>query len=102
MARIELTVDPEIDANFPGRRAARVTVTTHDGRTASHLQPTRKGDPELPLSDADLDDKFIELAGRGDIDPGAELLRARESGTIRIERVDVDRVGQERGSDDER
>lgn len=63
MARIELTVDPEIDANFPGRRAARVTITAHDGRTGSHLQPTRKGDPELPLSDADLDDKFIELAG---------------------------------------
>jgi len=63
MARIALTVDPEIDANFPGRRAARVTITTHDGRSASHLQPTRKGDPELPLSDADLDDKFMELAG---------------------------------------
>ena len=63
MARIELTVDPEIDANFPGRRAARVTITTHDGRTGSFLQPTRKGDPELPLSDADLDDKFMELAG---------------------------------------
>ncbi len=63
MARIELTVDPEIDANFPGRRAARVTITTHDGRTAGFLQPTRKGDPELPLSDADLADKFMELAG---------------------------------------
>lgn len=63
MARIELTVDAEIDAGFPGRRAARVTITTHGGRTASFLQPTRKGDPEMPLSDADLDDKFIELAG---------------------------------------
>lgn len=63
MARIELTVDPEIDANFPGRRAARVTITTHDGRTETFLQATRKGDPELPLSDADLDDKFLELAG---------------------------------------
>ena len=63
MARIELTVDPEIDANFPGRRAAHVTITTHDGRTGSFLQPTRKGDPEMPLSDAELDDKFMELAG---------------------------------------
>jgi 2-methylcitrate dehydratase PrpD len=62
MTRIELTVDPEIDASFPGRRAARVAITTHDGRTGSHLQPTRKGDPELPLSDADLNDKFMELA----------------------------------------
>jgi hypothetical protein len=37
-------------------------ITTHDGRTGSFLQPTRRGDPELPLSDADLNDKFIELA----------------------------------------
>jgi hypothetical protein len=26
------------------------------------LQPTRKGDPDAPLSDAELDDKFLELA----------------------------------------
>jgi len=63
MQRITLTVDPAIDVAFPARRAARLTVTTHGGRTSSRLQPTRKGDPELPLSDADLDDKFIELAG---------------------------------------
>ncbi len=63
MKRIELTVDPEIDASFPGRRAARVSITTKDGRSGSFLQPTRKGDPEMPLSDADLDDKFMELAG---------------------------------------
>lgn len=77
MARIELTVDPEIDANFPGRRAARVTITTHDGRAASHLQPTRKGDPELPLSDADLDDKFFELAGPVVGEVRAQALLAR-------------------------
>ena len=63
MTRIELTVDPEIDARFPGRRAARVWITAKDGRSGSFFQPTRKGDPEMPLSDADLDDKFMELAG---------------------------------------
>ncbi|MPN17505.1 hypothetical protein SDC9_164859 [bioreactor metagenome] len=26
------------------------------------LQPTRKGDPDMPLTDAELNDKFIELA----------------------------------------
>jgi hypothetical protein len=26
------------------------------------LQPTRKGDPDAPLTDADLNDKFLELA----------------------------------------
>jgi len=27
----------------------------------THYQPTRKGDPDLPLSDDELDAKFIEL-----------------------------------------
>ncbi|MGP1676599.1 MAG: hypothetical protein ACTS6J_05505, partial [Burkholderiales bacterium] len=28
----------------------------------AHFQPYRKGDPELPLTDAELNDKFTELA----------------------------------------
>jgi len=62
MKRIELTVDPELDASFPGRRAARVTMETHNGHREQFLQPTRKGDPEQPLSDSELDAKFLELA----------------------------------------
>ena len=61
--RIELDVDPALDANFPRQRAARVAIELTDGRHAEHLQPTRKGDPEMPLSDAELNDKFDELAG---------------------------------------
>lgn len=61
MARITAVVDPEIDAAFPGRRSARVEIETNDGQRHAWLQPDRKGDPELPLSDADLDDKFLEL-----------------------------------------
>jgi 2-methylcitrate dehydratase PrpD len=62
MKRITKALDPEVDAGFPGRRAARVTITLRDGRVLAHLQPDRKGDPELPLSDADLEGKLIELA----------------------------------------
>lgn len=62
MTRIDAWVDPEIDATFPGQRAARVEVTTRDGRELIHFQPNRKGDPELPLSDAELESKFLELA----------------------------------------
>lgn len=62
MQRITETLDPRIDADFPRRRAARVEVTLRDGRRFSHFQPDRKGDPELPLSDAELGDKLIELA----------------------------------------
>lgn len=62
MKRIELTVDPELDASFPGQRAARVTIESGNGNSEQYLQPTRKGDPEQPLSDAELDGKFLELA----------------------------------------
>lgn len=62
MQRIDKALDPEVDAAFPGRRAARVSILLCDGRRFTHLQPDRKGDPELPLSDADLEGKLLELA----------------------------------------
>jgi 2-methylcitrate dehydratase PrpD len=69
MQRIEIGVDPEIDARFPRRRAASVEIETTEGERLRHLQPDRKGDPELPLSDAELEGKYFELAaaaiGRG-------------------------------------
>jgi len=62
MKHIEIALDPECDAAFPRRRSAIVEVETTDGRSLRHLQPTRKGDPEAPLSDDELADKFFELA----------------------------------------
>jgi 2-methylcitrate dehydratase PrpD len=61
MTRIELSVDPALDASFPGQRAAHVRIELNTGRSASFFQPTRKGDPEAPLTDDDLSNKFIEL-----------------------------------------
>lgn len=61
MSRIKLEVDPTFDAVFPGQRAARVSVETLDGKSYQTVQPTRKGDPDMPLSDVELQDKFDEL-----------------------------------------
>ena len=61
MKRIELKADPELSKSFPRQRAARVEIETTDGRKLQHFQETRKGDPELPLTDAELNDKFLEL-----------------------------------------
>lgn len=77
MRRITKALDAEVDAGFPGRRAARVTITLHDGRVLTHLQPDRKGDPELPLSDADLEGKLLELAAPVIGEPEARALLAR-------------------------
>jgi 2-methylcitrate dehydratase PrpD len=61
MERITVGLDAELDATFPRQRAARIAITA-GGRREELLQPTRKGDPDLPLTDRDLDDKFLELA----------------------------------------
>lgn len=62
MERIDAHVDPEIDAAFPGRRSAKVEVIMRNGKRLLHFQSDRKGDPELPLSDSELNGKFMELA----------------------------------------
>ena len=73
MAKIDVAIDPELDAAFPKQRAARVAFVTRDGRDEELLQPTRIGDPEAPLSDAQLEAKYLELAG-----PVLGEARARE------------------------
>lgn len=62
MARTEIGVDPEFDRVFPSRRCARVTVETRSGGEYTHAVDTRKGDPDCPLTDDELDRKFIELS----------------------------------------
>ncbi len=77
MQRIEVSIDAELDASFPGQRAARVAFVAKDGRSGEHLQPTRVGDPDAPLSDAQLDAKYLELAGPVLGDAAARSLLAR-------------------------
>jgi len=77
MQKIELAVDAELDASFPGQRAARIVIQTRDGRRGEHLQPTRKGDPDMPLTDRELEEKFLELATPVQGDAAARALVAR-------------------------
>ncbi len=62
MKSIEVGLDPQLDAAFPKQRAARVTLSARGRHREEFLQPTRIGDPDAPLSDAQLEDKFRELA----------------------------------------
>ncbi len=59
--KVDVYLDEEIDSGFPHRRAARVTIETNDGRTLEHYQPTRIGDPDAPLSDDQISEKYLEL-----------------------------------------
>ena len=60
MERISLRLDPELEAAFPAKRAARVAIQAN-GKREEWLQPTRVGDPDAPLSDRALEDKYFEL-----------------------------------------
>jgi 2-methylcitrate dehydratase PrpD len=60
MRKTTVSLDPELDAAFPGQRAARVAIRAR-GRREEHLQPTRIGDPDAPLSDRALEEKYFEL-----------------------------------------
>ncbi|HEX2826284.1 MAG TPA: MmgE/PrpD family protein [Burkholderiales bacterium] len=62
MKKFEVVADPELSKGYPNQRAAQVEIEMNDGRKLSHFQPYRKGDPELPLTDDELNDKFLELA----------------------------------------
>jgi 2-methylcitrate dehydratase PrpD len=61
MRKTSLAVDPELEAAFPAKRAARVAIRAR-GRREEWLQPTRIGDPDAPLSDRALEEKYFELA----------------------------------------
>lgn len=75
MPKVRITEDPEIAAAYPGRRQARLRVTLKDGSVLTHFQPTRKGDPDDPLTDAELVAKFDELAGLAVTQDNAARLR---------------------------
>lgn len=61
VARTTVVADPEYDAAFPGKRAARVTVVDRSGVEHEYERDTRKGDPDDPLTDAELREKFDDL-----------------------------------------
>lgn len=61
MKTVKLSANPVMTKGFPSMRSARMRITMADGNTLEHHSPYRKGDPEAPLSDAELDAKFREL-----------------------------------------
>jgi 2-methylcitrate dehydratase PrpD len=62
LAKVEVIADPVLSKGYPNQRAAQVEVELNDGKLYQHFQPFRKGDPEMPLTDDEVNDKFHELA----------------------------------------
>jgi 2-methylcitrate dehydratase PrpD len=85
MGRVTVRAADDLTARFPQRRAARVAVTTAGGEVLRAERPTRRGDPDLPLTDRELRDKYDELAGPAIGAQGAAELAERVWG---LEAVD--------------
>lgn len=62
VSRVTVRAAEEFDEYFPGMRPARVTVHLADGTSVTRTRRTRKGDPDDPLTDEELRDKFDDLA----------------------------------------
>lgn len=78
---VECFRDPELDAGYPGRWAAVVRIRLRDGTELAARVDHPKGDPENPLSDAELLDKLRTLApeaAESDVAALAELVLERE------------------------
>src|SRR5215211_4379626 len=68
--RVEMVLDPEVDASYPARWIGLVDVETTDGRRLTSKVDVPKGDPGNPLSRAELEDKARRLAAyRGGASP---------------------------------
>ena len=60
--KVKLAIDPECASHFPVHRSAKVEIEMVDGTVYAHHQLTRHGDPDEPLTDQEVVDKFHELA----------------------------------------
>ena len=61
MNKVTVEKDAEIAARYPVQRQARLMIELTSGEQIKHFQPTRKGDPDDPLTDTELFEKFDEL-----------------------------------------
>jgi 2-methylcitrate dehydratase PrpD len=61
--RVHISEDPQMSAVAPRLRPARVTLVLKDGRRMSEARQSHRGDFNDPFTEAELREKFRELAG---------------------------------------
>jgi len=85
MARMSVGLSEELDEHYPQEWPARVRVALADGRELARLVKVPKGDPENPLTQAELEEKFrLLIAGTG----YEEMADALVEGVNRLERLE--------------
>jgi 2-methylcitrate dehydratase PrpD len=76
MKRISFTESNDFNAAFPARRIARLRAQLKDGRQVVGEPTEAPGDPEHPLTDDQLVDKFFALASPALGNTRAQVIRA--------------------------
>lgn len=66
-SKISIAEDDVLTSQVPDKREAIVNISTYDGRISTFSVAYPKGEPENPISDQELVDKFHQLAGFGGI-----------------------------------
>lgn len=62
MARIQVVADPQLDVAYPQRRGAWVEVVLRSGKELRSSTPNARGEPECPLTEQEVREKFRTLA----------------------------------------
>lgn len=62
--KVRWEADPEDDKNYPDCYSASVTIKTRDGKQHKSRAEFPKGDPENPVTQEELEQKFVNLACR--------------------------------------
>ena len=61
-SRVEVVADADLEALYDEKWPSIVEITTKDGRVLSARRDLPKGEPEFPVSDLELKEKFMSLA----------------------------------------
>ncbi len=61
-SRVQMQLDAEVDAAYPGRWIGKVAIRTHDGRRFAGRVDEPKGDPGNTLKRNEIEDKALRLA----------------------------------------
>ena len=61
LTKVVLDVDQKCQKAFPNARSAKVKVKLRNGEELESFAPTRKGDPDHPMSDTELSEKYMDL-----------------------------------------
>jgi len=80
--RVTYAIDP--DSSFPRQYSGGVEITTYDGRKYVGRDDVNRGSPERPLSDAEIEAKFLANAGR--------VLPAARAQALRDLILDIEKV----------